>query len=141
MTPNQIFPIDWIAVADAFCHAWSSNQGLPDYDYLSNLYAHDNDIIIYDSLPPLKGFRGFSQLRSEIYPGLSAILVQRTGDVVARELANGQAVVTCYPFRLEYSFDDGRKMVINARISEVWERRSDGYRIVHEHPSTTYDVS
>ena len=26
-TPNQVFPIDWTAVADAFCQAWSSNRG------------------------------------------------------------------------------------------------------------------
>ncbi len=140
MTPNQVFPIDWTAVADAFCQAWSSNRGSPDYDYLASFYAPDDDVIIYDTLPPIGGFLGFAQLRNEIYPGLGQIAVERTGDVVARELAAGQVVITCYPLRLRYAFADGRRMSIDARISEVWERRSDGYRIVHEHPSTVHDM-
>jgi len=139
MTPNQVFPVDWAAVADAFCQAWSSNRGSPDYDCLANFYAPDDDVIIYDTLPPLQGFLGFKQLRNEIYPGLEHIAVKRTGDVVARAMAAGHVVVTCYPFHLQYAFVDGRTMSIDARITEVWERRSDGYRIVHEHPSTIYD--
>jgi ketosteroid isomerase-like protein len=140
MTPNQIYPIDWTAVADAFCQAWSNNRGSPDYDYLAKLYAPENDVIIYDTLPPLDGFLGFAQLRNKIYPGLEEIAVERTGDVVAREIAAGQVVIICYPFSLRYAFAGGRKMSIDARISEVWERRNDGYRIVHEHPSTVVDM-
>jgi|SRR3990172_5133062 len=122
-TPNQVLPVDWTAVADAFCRAWSSDRGSPDYRYLANLYAPDDDVVIYDTLPPMGGFLGFTQLRNEIYPGLRQIAVERTGGVVAREMAAGQVVVTCYPFRLRYGFADGRKVSIDARISEVWERR------------------
>lgn len=97
--------------------------------------------VSFGRIPPLSGFLCFKQLRTEIYPGLEQIVVKRTGDVVAREIADGQVVVTCYPFHLHYAFEDGRKMSIDARISQIWEKRSDGYRIVHEHPSTVYNGS
>ena len=108
---------------------------------MAQLYAPDDDVIIYDALPPLEGFRGFQHVRSELYPELARILVERTGNVVVRELADGLVVVTSYPFRLSYNFIDGREVTIDARISEVWERRGERYLIVHEHPSTVHAIS
>lgn len=64
------------------------------------------------------------------------IAVHRTGPVAVKALAGGQVIVTAYSFHLSYRFDDERAYEIDARISEVWERRADGYVIVHEHPST-----
>ncbi len=141
LMPNQGFPVNWSHVADAFCRAWSSETGVPDYDYLSQLYAPDDDVIIYDALPPLEGFRGFQQVRSDLYPELANIHVERTGDVAVRELAHGVVVVTSYPLRLAYTFTDGRAVTLDARMSEVWERRGERYLIVHEHPSTVYTIS
>ncbi|MGE5746029.1 MAG: hypothetical protein ACM33U_02075 [Solirubrobacterales bacterium] len=41
---------------------------------------------------------------------------------------------------MAYGFGDGRRYELEARISEVWERRPGGYRIVHEHPSIVHDL-
>jgi ketosteroid isomerase-like protein len=131
---------NWDRAADEFCQAWSSDVGRPDYARLADFYAPDPDVVIYDSLAPLAGFRGFEQMREAIYPGLATIDVQRTGPVEAKGLAEGRVVVTSYPFRLAYGFADGRRYELEARISEVWERRPGGYRIVHEHPSTVHDL-
>lgn len=105
---------------------------------LAHFYAPDADIVIYDTLPPLEGFRGFDDLRSEIYDGLERINVRRTGPVVAKLLAEGSVVAAAYLFHLSYGFSDGRAYEIDARISEVWERRDGKYAIVQEHPSTVY---
>ncbi len=133
--------VDWNVVADRFCAAWTSDVGKPDFDDLAELYAHDNDTIIYDSLPPIEGFRGFADLNASIYGDLAELRVQRTGEVIARPLARGEVVVTAYPMRFHYRFADGRTYDFDARISEVWERRGDRYVIVHEHPSTTLNGS
>jgi ketosteroid isomerase-like protein len=131
--------IDWNERADAFCRAWSSEEGHPDYGALSKFYAPDTDVVIYDTLPPLGGFRGFEQMRHTIYPGLALIRVRRTGPLTVKSLCEGNVVVTNYQFHLKYGFSDGTGYDIDARISEVWERRDGAYVIVHEHPSTTYD--
>jgi ketosteroid isomerase-like protein len=128
----------WNERADRFCKAWSSAVGRPDFETLSKLYAPDTDIVIFDTLPPIHGFRGFEQMRQSIYPDVTGIEVRRTGPIDLKRLANGGVVVTSYPFHLSYSFSDGTGHEIAARISEVWEKRADGYVIVHEHPSTVY---
>lgn len=127
---------DWNEVADRFCRAWTTGTGKPDFYVLADMYAPDPDIIIYDSLPPIEGFRGFDDLRSSIYDGLDRLTVERTGPVEVRSLVGGAAVITAYPMRFAYDFSDGRKHRFDARITEVWERRGDRYVIVHEHPST-----
>ena len=126
----------WNERADRFCKAWSSEVGRPDFDTLSKVYAADADVVIYDTLPPIQGFRGFEQMRQSIYPELTYIHVRRTGPIDVKRLADGTVVVTSYPFHLSYGFSNGTGHEIEARISEVWERRTGEYVIVHEHPST-----
>ena len=138
-TPNQQLPVNWEAVADRFCEAWTSSIGKPNFDTLGEMYARDEDVIIYDTLPPLNGFRGFDDLRTSIYEGLASMTTELRGNVTVRALANGEVIVTSYPFHLSYRFDDGRHYEIDARITEVWEKRGERYVIVHEHPSTIYD--
>ena len=138
---SDMHPDFWNERADLFCKAWSSEIGRPDFAALSNLYAADADVVIYDTLPPLHGFRGFEQMRQSIYPELAAINVYRTGLVEVKRLAGGNVVVTSYPFHLSYAFSDGTGYEIEARISEVWEKRVGGYVIVHEHPSTVYPLA
>ncbi len=57
MTSNNDLA-SWNERADRFCKAWSSEVGHPDFDTLSKIYATDADIVIYDTLPPIQGFRG-----------------------------------------------------------------------------------
>lgn len=138
-TSNQHLPVDWNAVADEFCLAWTSEDGRPDFDTLAHFYAPDDDVIIFDALPPLEGFRGFADLRASIYGGLSRILVTRTGEVMVRPLAGEAVMVTAFPLHFSYVFSNGRSFEIDGRISQVWERRGEAYVIVHEHPSTVFD--
>ena len=128
----------WNERADRFCEAWSSEVGHPDFDALSELYAADPDVVIYDTLPPIQGFRGFEQMRQAIYPDLERIFVRRTGPIAVKHLVAGRVVVVSYPFHLSYGFANGTGLEIEARISEVWEKRAGRYVIVHEHPSTVY---
>jgi len=69
MTPNQQLPVDWNAVADTFCEAWTSPVGKPDFDTLANMYAHDSDIVIYDSLPPSMDLVGLRQCEHRFMMG------------------------------------------------------------------------
>jgi len=128
----------WNERADRFCEAWSSGVGRPDFASLAKVYAPDADVVIFDTLPPMQGFRGFEQMRQSIYPELTTIQVRRTGPIDVKRLVDGAVVVTSYPFHLSYGFADGTGHEIDARISEVWERRAGVYVIVHEHPSTVY---
>ncbi len=130
----------WNERADRFCKAWSSEVGRPDFDTLSKLYAADADVVIYDTLPPIHGFCGFAQMRQSIYPDLTYIDVRRAGPIAVKRLAAGGVVVTSYPFHLSYGFSNGTSHEIEARISEVWEKRAGEYVIVHEHPSTVYTL-
>ena len=127
---------DWTAAADRFVEVWSSDTGEPDYDALAKLYGQDDDIVIYDSLPPIQGYRGFPEMKNTIFAEVAFLRVQRTSEVTTRELAEGAVVVTSYLLQLEYRFADGESAEFPARISQVWERRGDHYEIVHEHPST-----
>ena len=139
--PSDNDMASWNERADRFCKAWSSEVGRPDFDTLSTIYAVDPDVVIYDTLPPIQGFRGFEQMRQSIYPQLTYIDVRRTGPIDVKRLADGTVVVTSYPFHLSYGFSNGTGHEIDARISEVWERRTGEYVIVHEHPSTVYALA
>ena len=131
---------EWENRADEFCRAWSSEVGRPNFEALSQLYAADSDVVIYDTLPPLAGFRGFEEMRQQIYPELCRIEVRRTGALLLKSLCEGRVVVTAYPFHLSYGFTDGQRYEIDARITETWEQRPEGYRIVQEHPSTVWQL-
>lgn len=132
-------PVQWEIVADQFCDAWSTSTGEPDYATLAGMYAPDDDVVIFDSLPPLRGFRGFDDMRGSIYDeGLVSLKVVRAGPVDVRRLADGNAVVVSYSLDFEYEFADG-PLSFGGRISQVWERRGERYVIVHEHPSTVID--
>jgi hypothetical protein len=129
--------MDWEQVADRFCDAWTTEDGQPDYTLLRELYSEDGDIVIYDSLPPLEGFRGFDQMTAEMYADdLVALSVERSGPVEKRELGDGSAVVVSYPLSFVYRFEGEPPLEFEARISQVWELQGPGFRIVHEHPST-----
>ena len=128
----------WNERADRFGEAWRSEVGRPNFVALWELYAAEPDVVISDTLPPIQGFRGFEQMRQSIYPGLKRILVRRTGPIAVKYLVAGSVVVVSYPFHLSYGFANGTGLEIEARISEVWEKRAGRYVIVHEHPSTVY---
>lgn len=129
--------VDWEQVADRFCRAWTTEDGQPDYKLLRELYSEDRDIVVYDSLPPLEGFRGFEQMAAEIYAhDLEVLSVERSGSVEKRKLGDGSAVVISYPLSFLYRFEGKAPLEFEARISQVWELQGPGFRIVHEHPST-----
>lgn len=137
MSDGTKYPL-WTKRVDDFCKAWSSKTGRPNYHALASMYAPEDDIVIYDTFPPLEGFRGFEQMRRDIYPNLSAIQISRVSRIYFKSLCAASVVITSYQIRLHYGYVDGSVHDIAARISQVWERREDGYRIVHEHPSTTH---
>lgn len=129
--------VDWERVADCFCGAWTTEDGQPDYTLLRELYSEDGDVVIYDSLPPLEGFRGFEEMAAEIYAhDLMALSVERSGAIEKRELGDGSAIVVSYPLSFLYRFKGKPPLEFEARISQVWELQDPGFRIVHEHPST-----
>lgn len=129
-------PIDWDSIADLFCRAWSAESDKPDFQTLSTMYAPEPEVVIYDSLPPLNGFRGFADLKSTIYPDLRRLSVKRISPVEWRSFADDRVVIVAYLLRYEYGFRDGRELRFDGRISQLWERRGDRFVIVHEHPST-----
>lgn len=125
----------WQQRIENYCEAWTTYDGKPDFDRIGEYYAHDPDVIIYDTLPPLEGFTGFEALRA-IYPNLERLVVTPNKDVRVRLLAGGTVAITTHTFRLAHTPKGGAKFEVDARQSNVWEKRDGKWLIVHEHPST-----
>lgn len=132
--------IEWQNRIQEYCKAWTTDSGQPNFEHLATFYAMDSDIVIYDSLPPLEGFAGFAEMRS-IYPGLSRLYVSPNQDLQVKFLAEGQVAVTAFTSQMSYTFEDGNEFVVNARHTDVWEKRNNQWLIVHEHPSTVINLS
>jgi ketosteroid isomerase-like protein len=131
---------EWENRIHEYCEAWTTDSGHTDFDRLATFYAMDSDVVIYDSLPPLEGFAGFAEMRS-IYPGLSRLSVSPNQDLQVKFLAEDQVAVTVFTSRMRYTFEDGNEFELNARHTDVWEKRNNQWLIVHEHPSTVINPS
>ncbi|AFY97007.1 YybH family protein [Chamaesiphon minutus] len=131
---------EWQNRIQEYCEAWTTDSGCPNFDRLETFYAMDSDVVIYDSLPPLEGFTGFAQMRS-IYPGLLRLTVSPNQDLQVKLLADGQVAVTAFTSHMAYRFEDGNEFKVNARHTDVWEKRNNQWLIVHEHPSTVINPS
>lgn len=131
---------EWQSRIHEYCEAWTTDSGHPDFERLATFYAMDSDVVIYDSLPPLEGFAGFAEMRS-IYPGLSRLSVSPNQDLQVKFLAEGQVAVTVFTSWMAYTFEDGNEFEVNARHTDVWEKRNNQWLIVHEHPSTVITSS
>ena len=90
---------EWQQRIEDYCEAWTTYDGKPDFKRIGEYYAHDPDVIIYDTLPPLEGFTGFEALRA-IYPNLERLVVTPNKDVQVRLLAGGTVAITTHTFRL-----------------------------------------
>lgn len=138
MTQNSTDLSQWQQRIETYCKAWTTDTGKPDFETLSTFYAKDNDVVIYDSLPPLEGFTGFDQM-TEIYPGLTRLEVLPNRDLRVKYVADNRVAITAFTSQMSYTFENGKTFKIKARHSDVWEKRGDAWLIVHEHPSTTIE--
>jgi ketosteroid isomerase-like protein len=102
-------------------------------------YAKDPGLVFYDLTPPLK-YNGWQEYREGIQKAylhkvLSAKLTPNDDLKVTRR---GDVAWTTETFRFSVTMKAGQKRDIEARHTAIWEKRSGGWIIVHEHVSVPY---
>ncbi|MFC4986257.1 YybH family protein [Saliphagus infecundisoli] len=120
-----------------FTAAWSTDTGTPEYEEVSEFYAPEDDVILYDFVDPRAGYHGWEELRpgleKEIYAGVSS-LDWTPSDVWA--VRRDDIAWTGFNWDMTIRFDDGDTETIDTgRMTMIWEMRNGSWRIVHEHSS------
>lgn len=127
---------EWQQRIDDYYAAWAIETGRPNFERLSQIYAEDPDIIFYDILPPLEGYRGFDALQREVYADIVRMTATPNKDLRVWMLAEGRVAITAQTYRQSIVFRTGKSFAVDARETDVWERRDGRWRIVHAHASS-----
>ena len=115
-----------------YCSAWSS--GNPDN--AAPFYAKDSNLVFYDVAPfSYHGWKEYDQgVRKEFFNDnfVSAKLTAGNDLKVTRR---GTIAWTTVSMHLSEKTKDGKGVETDLRYTGIWERRGNGWVIVHEHLS------
>jgi ketosteroid isomerase-like protein len=119
-----------------YCAAWSTSTGQPNTEEIIRYnYPDDNDIRYYDFVEPKEGFDGFRGLfqgaLENVYGGVSSFTWEAEPESIWASI-NGIVAITGFNWRITTV---GPDQVVEGRMSIVWERRREGWKLVHEHMS------
>jgi ketosteroid isomerase-like protein len=116
---------------DAYCLAWSTGNA----DNPARFYAKEDGLVFYDVAP----FSYHSW--KEYHEGVKAALLDNmeSGSLSAgkdlKVRRHGTVAWTTVSMQLSEKTKDGKNVETEIRYTGIWERRSSGWLLVHEHLS------
>ena len=116
---------------DAYCAAWSTGNA----DNPARFYAQEDGLVFYDVAP----FSYHSW--KEYHEGVKAALLDHmeSGSLSAgkdlKVRRRGTVAWTTVSMHLSEKTKDGKNVETEIRYTGIWERRSSGWLLVHEHLS------
>jgi ketosteroid isomerase-like protein len=125
---------------------WGFEEGRAGSADARRFYAPERDLVLYDTQPPVEGFDTVEALHRGVADragGAGITSVRFAPDLDRIEAwSRGDIAWTLTPYRVTAHFPDGRTVSVTPTQTHVWERRDDGWRIVHEHtaPPSQYSA-
>ena len=122
---------------DNYFTAWSKISDKFDIAPAARLYARDSDLVVWDILPPLNGYRGIADYKVNIqknaYDKFERFRLTSRDDL--RVTQSGLIAWTTVTFHAEGKLKNGMPLKLDGRLTDIWERRGRQWLIVHEHSS------
>jgi ketosteroid isomerase-like protein len=116
---------------DSYCTAWSA--GNPDS--ASRFYAQEDGLVFYDVAPfAYHGWKEYHEgVKRELFANLQSGTLTAGKDL--RVSRHGTVAWTTVSMHLSEKTKDGKSLETNLRYTGIWERRPNGWLLVHEHIS------
>jgi uncharacterized protein (TIGR02246 family) len=107
-----------------------------DVDGHLEAYARDSTLLFVINDQVIRGFSALHEQQTTWWRGGKSDVVYRVeGEPVYRMLAPG-VVVQTYLLSSHRTNDDGSARDARIAVSAIWQKRTDGWRIVYAHEST-----
>lgn len=120
-----------------YFQAWSKTDSQFTVEPAARLYSDTSDLFIWDIFPPLSGYTGLARYKTEIirnaYSRFDRFRLTGGGDL--RVTRRGAVAWTTTTFHAVGRFKDGKPINLGGRLTDIWERTPQGWRIIHEHSS------
>ncbi len=129
----------------AYYTAWSYTKEDQVYDQAGVYYSKNPDNVYWDPLPPLKGYRGWSEYQNVIESvwkpnGLAAAGILFAHDGSFQAWAYEDVVWTTANCLVYAQYDSGKSATIPCRGTQIWNREDGKWLLVHEHYSGASDL-
>lgn len=121
---------DWIA-------AFSPGNKPFDFSVLDDLYWQDEQLLAFDTLSPqttcIQGWQTFEAIWKAFMAALAQWQIELLGDL--RILVADKIAVSASIWHGAGTNAAGESVDITAHATQVWEKRGEEWRIIHEHIS------
>lgn len=116
---------------DEYCAAWST--GNPDNP--ARFYAKDDGLVFYDIAPfAYHGWKEYHEgVKKEFFENMEAGALTAGKDL--RVNRRGTVAWTTVSMHFSEKTKDGKSLETDLRYTGIWERRPNGWLLVHEHIS------
>ncbi len=125
-----------------YYRAWSYTSEDTVFDQAGEYYAGGADNVYWDPLPPLEGYRGWSEYKNVIATVWKPSGMQAAGILFAHDGSfqawrHGEVVWTTGNCLVSAQHSNGSTSTMPCRGTQVWTREGDSWLVAHEHFSST----
>jgi uncharacterized protein (TIGR02246 family) len=100
-------------------------------------YAHDASVVFIFNGEPTIGWEAIREKQREVWKnGTSDVVYTMQGKPTFLEAAPGLVVTTIF-LRSRRTMPDGQISNGEFAVSSLWQKRSEGWRVIYSHESTT----
>lgn len=130
------------SLTNRYYEAWSMQKQPFDIIPAAQFYAKDVDLIFFDVLEPLQGYRGWEAFQKNMIDNVYASLenFKLTGNDDLYVTRKGDIAWTTQTFHASGKLKNGKISEFNGRNTDIWERRDGAWLIVHEHGSVALKI-
>jgi ketosteroid isomerase-like protein len=116
---------------DAYCAAWSTGNA----DNAARFYAKDEGLVFYDVTPfSYHGWKEYHDgVKAALFDNMESGTLSAGKDLKVRR--RGTVAWTTVSMHLSEKTKDGKNLETEIRYTGIWEKRPNGWLLVHEHLS------
>jgi ketosteroid isomerase-like protein len=116
---------------DAYCAAWSTGNA----DNAARFYAKDEGLVFYDVTPfSYHGWKEYHDgVKGALFDNMESGTLSAGKDLKVRR--RGTVAWTTVSMQLSEKTKNGKNLETQIRYTGIWEKRPNGWLLVHEHLS------
>ena len=137
----------WAAASSAFADAKGDITDLEhkcasatSADDAIKCYDTSNDLVVYDLMTP-REFDGGDAVKADFQNGFSAFKNAKVEFINLHVITDGKMGVAESVQHMTATSNDGKPIDMIFRVTDVWRKEKDGWRIIHSHISLPVDMA
>ncbi len=109
-------------------------------DELMKCYDKTNDLVVYDLMTP-REFDGRDAVRADFQNGFSAFKNAKVEFINLHVVSDGKLGVAESVQHMTATDNSGKPIDMIFRVTDVWRKEKDGWKIIHSHISVPVDMA